>query len=114
MANRHASHPASAFANKDGAPANIAMKTAASRTPYRLGGLLRWDESDGIDRMLRRGVALGMAVLLGLLPVMETAAAAENARVSPNTRVAALSPARLPLEVAPPAFTLVTAGGAAQ
>src|SRR5499427_4377893 len=114
MANRYASHqassqPASGRADRVG----FSLTGPASRSRHRLGGMLRWDEADGIDRMLRRGVALGMAVLLGLLPVMETAAAAENARVAANTRVAALSPARLPLEVAPPAFTLVTAGGAA-
>src|SRR5215472_8302695 len=115
MANRYASHqassqPASGRADRVG----FSLTGPASRSRHRLGGMLRWDEADGIDRMLRRGVALGMAVLLGLLPVMETATAAENARVAANTRVAALSPARLPLEVAAPAFTLVTAGAGAQ
>src|SRR5215813_7300334 len=114
MANRYASHPASSQpASGCGDRVRFSLTRRASRARHRLGGMLRWDEADGIERMLRRGVALGMAVLLSLLPVMETAAAAGNARVAANTRVAALSPARLPLEVAPPAFTLVTAGAAA-
>ncbi len=85
------------------------MKAAAPRTPYRLGGVLRWsaDSAGGLRRICRRAVAFSMAALLTLLPVMETAAAAENARV------AATAPVRLPLEVAAPAFTLVTAGAAA-
>jgi hypothetical protein len=57
--------------------------------------------------MLRRGVALTAAVLFGLMPVLETAAAAER------TRIAALGQVRPPLVVAPPAFTLVAAGAAA-
>src|SRR5215472_8635319 len=115
MANRYASHPASsqpAFGRAD--RVRFSLTGPESRARHRLGGMLRWEEADGIDRMLRRGVALGMAVLLGLLPVMQTASAAENARVAANTRVAALSPARLPLEVAAPAFTLVAAGAAAR
>src|SRR5262245_61433258 len=118
MANRHASHPACESASRDGAAANVAVKTAAPRTPYRLGGVLRWsaDSAGGLRRICRRAVAFSMAALLTLLPVMETAAAAENARVAAtaeNTRVAALAPIRLPLEVAPPAFKLVAIGAAA-
>src|SRR5262244_1880355 len=114
MANQHASHPASSQPVSGRADrVRFSLTGPVSRARHRLGGMLRWEEADGIDRMLRRGVALGMAVLLSLLPVMQIATAAENARVAANTRVAALSPARLPLEVAPPAFTLVTAGGAA-
>jgi hypothetical protein len=119
MANRHASHPASEFANGRGAPAHVPVMAAAPPRPYRLGGVLRWGaESASGLRLVRRAVAFSMAALLTLLPVMETAAAAENARVAAtataeNTRVAALSPARIPLEVAGPAFTLVTAGAAA-
>ena len=72
---------------------------------------MRWDAGEGDGwRLARRAVALVTAVQFALWPVMETAAAAENARVAANIRVAALSPARLPLEVAAPAFTLVTAG----
>src|SRR5262245_47681993 len=117
MANRHASHPASEFAPRRGAPANIPVTAAAQRRPYRLGGVLRWDAGEaGGFRLGRRAVALSMAASLTLLPVMQTAAAAENARVAAtaeNTRVAALAPVRLPLEVAPPAFTMVAAGAAA-
>jgi RHS repeat-associated protein len=61
---------------------------------------------------VRRGVAVTMAALLTLLPVMETAVAAGNSRAA-TTRVAAVAPVRLPLVVAPPAFTLVAAGAAA-
>jgi Salmonella virulence plasmid 65kDa B protein/Insecticide toxin TcdB middle/N-terminal region len=117
MANRHASHPASEFVSTRGAPANIPVTAATHRRPYRLGGVLRWGagEAGGL-RLVRRAVALSMAVLLTLLPVMQTAAAAENARVATTaetTRVAALAPVRLPLEVAPPAFTIVATGAAA-
>src|SRR5499433_889812 len=115
MANQHASHPASSQPVSGRADrVRFSLTGPVSRARHRLGGMLRWDEADGIDRMLRRGVALGMAVLLSLLPVMQIATAAENARIAANTRVAALSPARIPLEVAPPAFTLVTAGAAAK
>src|SRR5262252_748141 len=114
MANQHASHPASSQPVSGRADlVRFSLTPCVSRARHRLGGMLRWEEADGIDRMLRRGVALGMAVLLSLLPVMQIATAAENARVAANTRVAALSPARLPLEVAAPAFTLVAAGAAA-
>src|SRR5262245_51645332 len=109
MADRRASHQASELATS-----NVAVKAAASGRPYRLGGLLRWDaDVAGGWRFARRAVALVTAVQFALWPVMETAAAAENARVAANTRVAAISPARLPFEVAPPAFTLVTAGAPA-
>src|SRR5499427_5229164 len=115
MANQHASHPASSQPVSGRADlVRFSLTPCVSRARHRLGGMLRWEEADGIDRMLRRGVALGMAVLLSLLPVMQIATAAENARVAANTRVAALSPARLPLEVAAPAFTLVAAGAAAK
>jgi hypothetical protein len=108
MTHRHASHPASEFANTSGVPANVAVKTAAPRRPYRLGGMLRWGagEAGGL-RLLRRVVAFVTALQFALLPVMQTAAAAET------TRVAALGQARIPLEVAAPAFTLVTAGATA-
>src|SRR5260370_29940582 len=83
MANRHASHPASEFANERGAPANVAVKAAAPRRPYRLGGLLRWDAGGaGGLRLVRRAVALVTAVQLALLPLMQTAAAAETTRVA--------------------------------
>jgi len=120
MTNRHASHPASDLSNGRAA-VDFPLKAAAQRRPYRLGGVLRWgaDGAGGLG-LVRRAVALVMAVLLTLLPLMQTAAAAENARVAAtamamaeNTRVAALSPARIPLEVAAPAFTLVAAGAAA-
>src|SRR5262245_2608805 len=117
MANRHASHPASEFVSERGAPAPGSIITAAPPRPYRLGGVLRWGaDSAGGLRLFRRAVALITAVQFTLLPVMQTAVAAENARVAAtaeNTRVAALAPVRLPLEVAPPAFTLVAAGAAA-
>src|SRR5215831_1813243 len=56
-----------------------------------------------------------MALVFAHLPVMQTVAAAERtgAAAAERTRVAALAPIRVPLEVAPPAFTLVTAGAAA-
>ena len=85
MADRHASHQASELA-----AANVAVKGAASRKPYRLGGLLRWDaDTAGGWRLARRAVALVTAVQFALWPVMETAAAAENARVAADARVAA-------------------------
>src|SRR5215467_10489809 len=116
MTNRHASHPASDLSNGR-APVDFPLKAAAQRRPYPLGGVLRWgaDGAGGL-RLVRRAVALITAVQLTLLPLMQTAAAAENARVAAtagNTRVAALAPVRLPLEVAPPAFTMVAAGAAA-
>src|SRR5215472_7296023 len=113
MADRRASHQASELATP-----KLAAKAAASRRPCRPGGLLRWGEAGGWRRA-RRAVALVTAVQFALWPVMQTAAAAENARVAAdarvaaNIRVAAISPARLPLEVAAPAFTLVTAGAPA-
>ena len=112
MAHRHASHQASELADRGGAPINVAVKPAAPPRPHRLGGLLRWDadESSG-RRLVRRAIALVTAVPFALLPVMQTAAA-ESARVAPNIRMAAFSPTRLTLEVAP-AFTLVTAGAPA-
>ena len=101
MINRHASHPASDLPNGRGVPAHFPVKAAAPPTPYRLGGVLRWGagEAGGLQ-LVRRAVALTMAVLLTLLPLMQTAAAAET------TRVAALGQVRLPLEVSPPAFTM--------
>src|SRR5262249_51202852 len=110
MANRHASHRACELAQQGGAAVNGAVKPAASRRPHRLGGLLRWDADEPWGRrLLRRAIALVTAVPFALLPVMQTAAAAGKNRVAANIRVAAFSPTRLPLEVAP-AFTLVTAG----
>src|SRR5215813_13422528 len=107
MTNRHASHPASDLSNGR-APVDFPLKAAAQRRPYPLGGVLRWgaDGAGGL-RLVRRAVALITAVQLTLLPLMQTAATAEN------TRVAAMAPVRLPLEVAEPAFTLVAAGAAA-
>jgi len=66
-------------------------------------------------RLVRRTVALTMALLLAHLPVMQTVMAAERtgAAAAERTRVAALAPIRIPLEVAPPAFTMVAAGAAA-
>src|SRR5215471_5367873 len=111
MADRHASHQASELAHRGGAATNVAVKPAASPRPRRLGGLLRWADESWGRRLVRRAVALVTAVPFALLPVMQTAAA-ESARVGANMRVAAFSPTRLTLEVAP-AFTLVTAGAPA-
>src|SRR5947209_12904619 len=112
MANRHASHPASSHSasaseSADGrVPRGRFPVTGAApparrlvhRLVPRLGGVLRWDEADGVGRMLRRGVALSMAALLGLLPMMQTAAAAERtAATAERTHLAALAPIRLPL-----------------
>src|SRR5215467_2351073 len=104
MANRHATHPASprpAFEAGDGCAgrARFSLTADASRARHRLGGVLRWDEGDGVERMLRRGVAVSMAMLLGLWPMMGTAVAAERAAAAAErTHVAALAPIRLPLE----------------
>jgi hypothetical protein len=77
MANRYASHPAHSASGSAGR-ARFSFTGAASRARHRLGGVLRCDEADVVGRMLRHGVALSMATLLGLLPVMETAVAAED------------------------------------
>jgi hypothetical protein len=68
---------------------------AAPPRPYRLGGVLRWgaDEASGLQ-LVRRAVALVMAVLLTLLPLMQTVAAAEAQRTAAaeTTRVAGAGP----------------------
>src|SRR5258708_6876914 len=112
MANRNTSHVASGLSDGRGAPGRFRENDAPPRRPYRLGGVLRWDadRAGGVRRIARRAVALTMAGLLTLLPVMETAVAAGRNAAAEQTRVAALAPIRLPLEVAPPAFTLGTAG----
>src|SRR5262249_41435000 len=110
MTNRHTSHVASGLADGHGAPAQYPANAAPPRRSHGLGGVLRWDaDRAGGLRLFRRMVALPMALVFAHLPVMQTVAAAERtgAAAAQTTRVAALSPARLPLEVAAPAFTLV-------
>src|SRR5262245_62006148 len=115
MANRYTSCVASGLSDGRGAPAQFPVTAAAPRRAYRLGGVLRWDaDRAGGLRFFRRAVAFSMALLLAHLPVMQTVAAAERTgAAAERTRVAALAPIRVPLEVAPPAFTLVAAGASA-
>src|SRR5262249_62142739 len=70
MTNRHASHPASDLS--DGRPpVHFPVKAAAPRTPYRLGGVLRWgaDEAGGL-RLVRPAGGLSLGALLSVFALM--------------------------------------------
>src|SRR5262249_51716242 len=114
------SHQASELATS-----NVAVKAAASGRPYRLGGLLRWDADvaggwggappagGGVTAGGGRARAGGGAARRGAERARGGGHPPRRARAPATTGVAAISPARMPLEVAPPAFTLVTAGAPA-